>query len=286
VSTNGAGTDPEAELREIRGPSALTGDGTRFRRLVWHLAKTDFKLKYQGSVFGYLWSLMSPLLLFGILYLVFTRVVRFGSVNNYAAVLILNIMLFQFFGEATSRAMTSIVSREGLIRKMEFPRLAIPLSIVLASTFTLGLDLIVVFIFLIFVAQVPVLATWLLLPVLIVWLYAFTVGTSLVLATVYVRFRDIAQIWLVMTRLLFYASPVLFPIELFPTGWKALLVLNPLAPLFAQTRVWMVDPSAPTYSEAMGGAIYWIFPILMLLSVLMLGAWVFVREAPRVAEQL
>jgi ABC-2 type transport system permease protein len=262
------------------------GDATRFWHLLWYMAKTDFKLKYQGSIFGYLWSLAAPLLLFGILYLVFTKVVRFGGVENYAAMLIINLMLFTFFADATTRAMTSIVAREPLVRKMEFPRLVIPLSVVLASTFTLALDLIVVFAFLVGVTGLPVLSTWALLPLLIVWLYALTVGTSLLLATVFVRFRDIAQIWTVVSRVLFYGSPVLFPIELFPSAWKALLVLNPLAPLFAEARVWLVDPSAPTFAEAMGGMIYWIYPLLILVMVFVLGAWLFDRDAPRVAEQL
>jgi ABC-2 type transport system permease protein len=286
MSTSSTAAEAAPELRDIRGPSALTGDATRFWRLLWYMAKTDFKLKYQGSVFGYLWSLMAPFLLFGVLYLVFTRVVRFGGIPNYAAMLIVNIMLFSFFAEATSRSMTSIVSREALVRKMEFPRLVIPLSIVLASSFTLGLDLIVALAFVVGIAGVPVLTTWALLPVLIVWLYAITVGTSLLLATVYVRFRDMAQIWSVLSRVLFYSSPILFPIELFPAGWKALLVLNPLAPLFAQSRVWIVDPNGPTFAEALGGMVYWIYPILVLLTVLVLGAWLFDRDAPRVAEQL
>jgi ABC-2 type transport system permease protein len=286
VSAVDSADEAVPELRDIRGPSALTGDATRFRHLLWYMAKTDFKLKYQGSVFGYLWSLMAPLLLFGILYLVFTRIVKFGAVNHYAAILIINLLLFTFFAEATNRAMTSIVAREPLVRKMEFPRLVIPLSVVLASTFTLGLDLFVVLTFLVVVTGLPVLDTWALLPVLIAWLYAFTVGTSLLLAMVYVRFRDMAQIWTIISRVLFYGSPVLFPIELFPASWKILLILNPLAPLFAQSRVWMVDPSAPTYADAMGGAVYLIYPFLMLVTVFVIGAVLFDRDAPRVAEQL
>jgi ABC-2 type transport system permease protein len=251
------------------------------------MAKTDFQLKYQGSAFGYVWSLMSPLLLFAVLYLVFTEVIRFGGgVPHYAAMILLNIMLFTFFQEATSRSLVSIVTREGVIRKTEFPRLVVPLSIVLASTFTLGLDLMVVIFFIVFVDGVPVTATWLLLPVLVLWLYTFTVGVSLLLSTLYVRFRDTAQIWTVLSRVLFYGSPVLFPITLFPEGAKALLLINPLAPLFAQARVWMIDPSAATYSQAMGGAVYWIYPVLVMVSLVALGIWMFDRDAPRVAEEI
>jgi ABC-2 type transport system permease protein len=273
-------------LVEIRGPSALSGSTRRFWRLVWHLARTEFVLKYKGSVFGYVWSLLSPLLLFGVLYLAFTEILRFGQgVENYAATLLLNLMLFQFFADSTSRAMTSIVGGEPLVRKMDFPRFAIPFSVVVAVSFTLGLDLIVVLAYML-IAGVPVTATWLLLPVLISWLALFAVGASLLLSALFVYFRDTAQIWTVLTRVMFYASPVLFPIELFPSGWKTVLLLNPLAPLFTEARVWMVDPGAPGFTEAMGGAIYWIYPMLVLVTIVILGFWLFEREAPKVAEQL
>jgi ABC-2 type transport system permease protein len=279
-------TAPVPQLRDIRGPSALSGNPRRFWRLVWHLAKTEFALKYQGSALGYLWSLVGPLLLFGVLYLAFTSVVRFGGrVPNYAAILLLNIMLFQFFAESTSRGLHSIVAREGLVRKMEFPRIAIPLSFVLASTFTLALDLCVVIAYLL-VAGVPVTSTWLLFPALVGWLYLFTVGASLLLSTLFVHFRDTAQIWQVLARVMFYASPLLYPIEFFPPGGKVLLLLNPLAPLFAQARVWIIDPSAPTYAEAMGGSIYWLYPALIVVTIVLLGVWLFDHEAPRVAEEL
>jgi ABC-2 type transport system permease protein len=279
-------TEGKPPLAEIRGPSALSGDTRRFWRLVWHLSRTEFVLKYKGSFFGYVWSLLSPLLLFGVLYLAFTRILRFGQgVENYAAVLLLNLMLFQFFADSTSKAMGSIVGGEGLVRKMDFPRFAIPLSVVVAASFTLGLDLIVVLGYML-ISGVAVTTTWLLLPVLILWLAVFAVGASLLLSALFVYFRDTAQIWAVLTRVMFYASPILFPIELFPSGWKSALLLNPLAPLFTQARVWMVDPSAPSFSQAMGGAIYWIYPMLVLVTIVLLGFWVFEREAPKVAEQL
>ena len=280
-------TPPAApELREIRGPSALSGSPKRFWWLIWHLARTDFILKYKGSVLGYVWSLISPILLFGVIYFAFTRIVRFGAdVDGYAAFLLMNIMLFQFFEDASARSLVSIVTSENLVRKVDFPRLAIPLSLVLASTFTLVLDLIVVFGYF-FVLDEPVRATWLLLPVLIVWLYAFTVGCSLLVSTMFVGFRDTAQIWLVLLRVLFYGSPILYPIELFPESWKFALLLNPLAPLFNQARIWMVDPSAPTFAEVVGGRGYLIIPTLIFVVTIAWGVWVFNREAPRVAEEI
>ena len=174
-------------------------------------------------------------------------------------------MLFNFFSEATSRALTSIVSREPLVRKMEFPRLVIPLSIVLAATFTLGLNLLVVLGYML-VTGVPVSLTWLLLPVLILLLYVFTMGTSLLLSTAFVSFRDTAQIWTVMSPVVFWTTPVILPIEFYPAAFKPVLLLNPLAPIFAQARVWILDPSAPTYSEAMEAPSTSIYPLLVFLA--------------------
>ena len=118
-------------LEEVHGPSALSGGWRRFGHLSWRMAKTDFALRYQGSVLGYLWSLLNPVLYFGVLYLAFTRVIRIGDrVDDYPAMLLFDMMLFQFLAEATSRSVTSIVSRESLVRKTEFPRLAVPASLV------------------------------------------------------------------------------------------------------------------------------------------------------------
>ena len=122
-------------LRPVRGPSALSGGWRRCWRLVWRMARTDFVLRYKGSVLGYVWSLLSPLLLFGVIYFAFTQIVQVGKgVPHYPAMLLFNLMMFQFFTEATSRSVISIVAEEHLVRRMEFPRAAVPLSIVLAST--------------------------------------------------------------------------------------------------------------------------------------------------------
>ena len=258
----------------------------RFWRLVWHMAKTDFVLKYKGSVFGYLWSLVSPLLLFAVLYVAFTKIIRIGGdIPHYAVLLLLNIVLYDFFSDTTSARMSSIVQQEHIVRKMEFPRLALPFSTVLAATFTLLIDLLVVVGFAL-VTGAPPLLTWLLFPLLLVYLYVFTVGCSLLLSTAFVRFRDTGQIWLVLTRAMFYASPVLFPIEFFPPGAKWVLLLNPLAPLFAQSRIWFLDPNAPTFTEAVGGPAYLLIPTAVFVAVIALGVWLFHREAPRVAEEL
>ena len=141
-------SEPALELREVRGPSALGGGWRRALDLLYLIASTEFKKTYFGTVLGYLWSLARPLMLFAVLLAVFTQVFRIGSgVPNYPVLLLFNIVLFSFFQEATTTSVTSIVSQEAIVRKTQFPRIVIPLAVVLTSLFNLGLNLVVVFVF-------------------------------------------------------------------------------------------------------------------------------------------
>ena len=199
-----------------RGPSALGDDLQRFWSLTYTLAATDFKLRFFGSALGYLWSLARPLLLFGTLYLVFTKVVKFGEgVKDYPVYLLSSIVLFTFFSETTSRGVNSLVERENLLRKIRFPRLVIPLAVTLHSLFNLGLNLIVVFI-LVFASGITPTLDWLQIPLLIVMLVVFTTGVTMLLSALYVRFRDVEPIWEVGLQLLFYGSPVIYVIDTMP----------------------------------------------------------------------
>ena len=175
-----------------RGPSALGDDLRRFWSLTFTLAATDFKLRFFGSALGYLWTLMRPLLLFGVIYVVFTEVVRFGEgVEHYPVYLLMAIVMFSFFSEATSRGVTSLVERENLLRKIRFPRLVIPLSVTLAALFNLGANLVVVFVF-VFVSGVPPPLDWVQMPLLIAMLVVLATGVTMLLSALYVRYRDIA----------------------------------------------------------------------------------------------
>lgn len=275
------------ELQEIRGPSALGGGVRRFFDLLWLTAVTEFRLGYHGTVLGFVWSFFRPLLLFGVLLLVFTKVFRLGSeVTNYAPMLLLNILLFDFFSQSTQQASTSVVHNESMVRKMQFPRLVIPLSVVLTNAFHLGLSLIVVFGFLIAYGVEPS-ATWLLMPVILVVLIVLTTALAMLLSAAYVRIRDIAVIWGVLSTILFYASPILYPIEFAPPEFRDLISLNPLTPIFEQTREWIIDPNADGAVESVAGK-EWLLAISAGIAALIcvIGPWVFNRMAPRVAEEL
>ncbi len=277
---------PAAELREVRGPSALGGGWRRFGDLLWLMSVTEFRRTYFGTVLGYLWSLVRPLLLFAVLLFVFTQVFRIGSdVPNYPVLLLLGIVLFSFFQEATTNAVTSVVAQEGVVRKTQFPRLVIPTTVVLTALFNLCLNLVVVFVFILAWGVDPTW-TWLLFPVALLALFVLTTAVSMLLSVLYVRFRDVAIIWAVLSQVLFYATPVLYPITIVDEKYHDLLFINPLAPIFEQVRVWVIDPTAPTASEVVGGALHLLPAAAIFVGLCVLGVWIFNRDAPRIAEEL
>jgi ABC-2 type transport system permease protein len=277
-----------APLREVRGPSALGGGWRRFSDLLWLMSVTEFKRIYFGTVLGYVWSLVRPLMLFGVLLFVFTQIFKLGSeeAEFYPVLLLFNIVLFTFFSEATQSSVTSVVTQEGIVRKTQFPRLVIPLATTLTGAFNLVLNMLVVFAFMLAYGVDPHW-TWLLFPIPLALLFVLTAATSMALSVLYVRFRDVAIIWTVVAQVLFYASPILYPIEsLHDDRLEHALMVNPLAPIFEQIRVWMVEPGAPTAAEAAGGAAGLIPAIAIYVAVCVFAVWVFNRQAPRIAEQL
>lgn len=280
------GAEATAQLREVSGPSSLGGGWRRMLSLLWLMSVTEFKRTYFGTVLGYVWSLIRPLMLFGVLLFVFTQIFRVGSdVPNYPVLLLLGIVLFSFFSEATSNSVTSVVSQEGVVRKTQFPRLVIPLSVVVTAAFNLALNLLVVFGFILAWGVDPTW-TWLLFPLALLALFVFATGISMMLSALYVRFRDVAIIWSVLAQVLFYGTPILYPIEIVPDEFQSIILLNPLAPIFEQVRVWVIDPSAPTAVEAAGSFAALLPAIAIFVAAVALGAWAFARQAPRIAEEL
>lgn len=273
-------------LREMPGPGALGGGWRRFAHLTWTIAVTDFRLTYFGSALGYVWSLARPLLLFAVLYSVFTQVVQFGDeIANYPVLLLMNIMFFNFFTDATNTAVTSLVSRETLVRKMQFPRAVIPLAVVLTAAMNLLGAMVVVIAFMLIYGVDPTW-TWLLLPVGLLPLFALATGVALLVAGLYVRFRDVQPIYGVFATALFYASPVLYTIDNV-NGWvRNVLQLNPMTGILEQLRAWMVDPSAPGGITAVGGYANSLIPIGIALTLCVLGIVIFHVEARNAAERL
>ena len=276
--------------RPLPGPSALGGDPGRFLRLTWTLAVTNFKLRFYGSALGYLWQLMRPLLLFGVLYVVFTQFVRLGGgIEQYPVVLLTGIVLFTFVSEATSTGVNSLVANEALIRKVEFPRMAIPCAVVLTALFNLGLNMIAVVVFAV-ISGVDLHGSIIQLPVIVGALVAFVLGVVLLTSAMYVKYRDVQPIWDVVLQMLFYGTPVLYPIEVvqddFPTAAEWIVTLNPFAAIVQQMRHAAIDPTAQSAAVAAGGWGHLALTGLLLLAILGGGLLVFRRRAPYVAEEL
>jgi ABC-2 type transport system permease protein len=280
----------------IRGPRALTDDWSRFWHLTYNIARNEFKLKFFGSALGYVWQVMRPLLLFTVLYIFFVVISKVGKGGKpsealYGVQLLGSIVLFTFFGETTSGAVRSVVDRENLVRKIQFPRLVIPLSITLLGLFNLAMNLVVVLIFALISGVQPMLS-WLELPLILTMLILFSTGVSMWLSAMFVKFRDIQPIWEVFSQILFYASPLIIPAE---TVRKELLhhqvlwhiyLLNPLVTVFQQFRHAMVNHATLSAGQLLGGWIYLVEPLAIVAAILAIGFWVFNRAAPHIAEDL
>lgn len=274
-------------LRDMTGPAALGGSWRRFWALTWTVAVTEFRLAYFGSVFGYLWTLARPLLMFGIYYTVFTQIVTLGGdIPNYPALLLMNIMLFQFFAEATSTSVQSVVARENLVRKMQFPRMVIPLSVVLTALMNLAVNMVAVLVF-VLANGVPVRATWLLLPLALIPLIMLTVGVSMILSAAYVKYRDVLPIWGVVAQALFYASPILYTVGTASNeAIRNILHFNPLTGILEGVRYLVIDPDAPGPISSWGGWPQALVPITMIFVLFGVGLWYFNKQATTAAELL
>jgi len=271
-------------------PSRQSGAIRHQLRILHVLASVDFKLKYAGSALGYVWSVLKPLMLFTVLYLVFGRVFHLSSISKYYPLsLLIGIVLFTFFGDATSMGMTSIVARESLIRKMAFPRLIIPASATLTAAITFAINLTVVIGFVAWNQIVPRI-DWLLILLLLAELYAFVLGVSLILSTLFVRFRDIGQIWELALQLLFYASPIIYPVGYLPDWARRLAFLNPFTQVMQDIRALLLygdlAPNRITAATAFGTPAGRLIPISIAFAVLGLGLYLFKRDEPWFAERV
>jgi ABC-2 type transport system permease protein len=284
----------EALGRPIQGPRALTDDWPRFWHLTFNIALTQWKLRFFGSALGYVWQLVRPLLLFAVLYVFFTKISHVSSGLGrsgqfYGSQLLASIVLFTFFGESTAGAVRSVLDSEGVVRKIQFPRLVIPLSIVLLALFNLSLNLIVVTIFALIEGVRPML-TWLELPLIVIALALLCTGIAMLLSSLFVYFRDVQPIWEVVMQIIFYASPIIIPIKtvqknLSPTLLH-LYMLNPLAVIFQQFRHAFITHDTPSAGALLGSMAALAEPLAIIVVVFALGFYVFNRTAPRVAEDL
>lgn len=261
------------------------------RVLLYELVKTDFKLRYQGSFLGIVWSVLKPLLLFAVMYMVFVHFLKFtDGTPQYPIVLLLGITLWAFFSEATSVGMQSIVGRGDILRKINFPKYIIILSAMTSSLISLSINLVVVIIFAL-ATGIQFTGLALLAPINILQLFILAFGCSLILSTLYVKFRDIGHIWEVVAQILFYATPIFYPLtmvagrELFGVSVSQLIMLNPLAQTIQDARHNLISPTTvPTTWEVQTNAIAVAVPLIITALILGIGIWYFSRNSKKFAE--
>jgi ABC-2 type transport system permease protein len=278
-------------LARARRTAPASGGGLRHQLRILHvIAGAEFKLKYSGSALGYVWSLVKPLMLFTMLYLVFGRVFKLGAVSHYYPLsLLLGIVLFYFFSDATVLGMNSLVVRESLLRKLWFPRLIIPASATLTAAITFGINLIAIVAFLAWNRLVPQ-PNWILIVPLLLELYVFTLSIALILATVFVRLRDVGQVWDLVVQVFFYASPIVYPIGYLPPWARTAVFLNPFTQVLQDLRSIVLypdlKPNRLTVTDAFGFTGARLIPITIVI-LLAAGALIlFRREEPYFAERV
>ncbi|MFL4358345.1 ABC transporter permease [Streptococcus uberis] len=257
------------------------------RILLKELVKTDFKLRYQGSAIGYLWSILKPLLMFTIMYLVFIRFLRLGgSVPHFPVALLLANVIWSFFSEATSMGMVSIVTRGDLLRKLNFSKHTIVFSAVLGALINFSINLVVVLIFALINGVTISPFAYMAIP-LFIELLILAVGVALLLSTLFVYYRDLAQVWEVLMQAAMYATPIIYPITFVsdknPLAAK-ILMLNPLAQMIQDLRFLLIDRANATIWQMSNHWYYVMIPYLIPFLVLALGILVFNKNAKKFAE--
>lgn len=262
------------------------------RVLLGELVKTDFKLRYQGSVLGYLWAILRPLLMFAILYIVFAKLLRMGGdIPHYPVYLLTGTVLWNFFTECTGQGIQAIVMRGDLLRKISFPKYIIVVAATATALINLAINLGVIIIFA-FINGVTPTWSWLLVPFSILELYAFSLGISFLLGAINVKYRDVTSIWDVMVQALFYAVPIIYPLSMVissspdfgPLAAK-IIMLNPIAQVIQDVRHNLITPVSITTWDLVDG---WLraVPILLVIVVLILAALFFRRKSKRFAEEV
>lgn len=245
---------------------------------------TDFKLRYQGSVLGYLWSLLKPLALFAVLWVVFSNFLRLGdSVENFAVYLLLGVVIWTFFAEMSAISMGSIVGRGELLRKINFPKYVIVLSSAFSALINLAFNMVVVVLFAALSGVSFDLRVLWMIP-LSIELFVFSLAVGFLLSALYVKFRDMNFIWEVVLQGAFYATPILYPLSFIPDTAVKLIMLSPMAQIIQDMRWAMVWDGTDTMSDVYDSPWIRLVPVGMAILLMIMASWYFKRQSQAFAE--
>ena len=259
------------------------------RILLSELTKTDFKLRYQGSVLGYLWALLRPLMMFAILYVVFAKLLRFGGdIPHYPVYLLAGTSMWSFFTECTSQGIQAMVVRGDLIRKISFPKYIVVVSATLTAVINMLINLAVIIIFALINGVTPSW-TWLLVPFSLFELYVLSLGISLLLGAINVKYRDITSIWDVCIQALFYAVPIIYPISMVASSSviaAKIILLNPIAQAIQDIRFNLITEETITTWNYIGSNALKVLPIFLVIIILIRAAFYFRKKSKFFAEEI
>jgi len=250
-------------------------------RILGVLSRSEFKFKYAGSLLGYAWSVMKPLMYFAILWVIFGRLFR-SQIQKFPLYLILGVVLWTFVADAVTATLPSIVARGPTLRRIWFPPIVIPVSATVTALMTLGVNLLVVVVF-IAASDVSPNLQWALLIPLLVELYLFALGLSMIASTLYVRYRDISQIWEVATSLLFFTAPIMYPVSILPIWARHIIVFNPFVQILQDARRIVLGPDSQTV-RLIGHHGNHLIPGAVIVVLLVCSAWLYRTQAPKFAE--
>lgn len=259
------------------------------RILLAELTKTDFKLRYQGSVLGYLWALLRPLMMFAILYIVFAKLLRFGGdVPHYPVYLLCGTTMWSFFTECTSQGIQAIVNRGDLLRKISFPKYIVVVSATLTAVINMLINLLVIIIFALINDVTPSLSWFLVIPA-IFQLYLLSLGIAFLLGSINVKYRDITSIWDVLTQALFYAVPIIYPISMVADSSviaAKVILANPISQAIQDIRFSLITHETITTWNYFGNVFLSFIPVIITLTLLVVGSLVFRKKSKFFAEEV
>lgn len=259
------------------------------RVLLAELTKTDFKLRYQGSVLGYLWALLRPLMMFAILYVVFAKLLKFGGdIPHYPVYLLCGTTMWSFFTECTSQGIQAMVARGDLIRKISFPKYIVVVSATLTAVINMLINLVVIIIFAL-INGVEFSWTWFLVPLSLIELYVLSLGISFLLGAINVKYRDITSIWDVCIQALFYAVPIIYPVAMVAassTLAAKVILLNPIAQAIQDIRHNLITPETITTWNYISNPLLEFLPIIFIVVVLIFAALYFRKKSKFFAEEI
>lgn len=252
-----------------------------YKELIWALAKTDFKLRYHGSVLGYLWAILKPLLMFSILNFVFSSLfdTRGNGIPYYSLQLLVGIILFNFFSEGTMAGMSSLLSKAQLVTKIYVPRWTIIIASTINSALIFLMNILVIIFFFALNKFVPSFEAVVLFLLFIVATYVLVLGFALLTAPLFVKFRDLSMIWEVVTSILFYASPIVYSLQMMPDKMQKIMLMNPMAFIIHFSKEGLINGH---FADIWKTSIF----IITVLAFFALGVFSYNKLAPRIAEDI